>query len=105
MSTQSHFLTDFDTMRAAAQHVDEVAAAIDAELRALNGRIQPITSSWSGAGSAAFQNLHMRWGENQAKLRQTLAEIAQGIKESADRYHVQEDAVVATMQRQTSNLG
>lgn len=104
MSAQSHYLTDFDQMRATAQHVDEIANAIDAELRALNGRIQPITTSWSGSGSAAFQNLHMRWAENQTKLRQTLAEISLGINESAKRYNVQEDAVVSTMQRQASNL-
>lgn len=104
MSTSSHFTTDMEMMQTAARHVDEVATQIDNSLRRLNENITPITSTWSGAGSAAFQNLHLRWSENQTKLRQTLAEISQGLVENAQRYQAQEEAVVNSMTRQASNL-
>jgi hypothetical protein len=47
MTIASRYQTEVATMQVAARHVDEVANAIDGELRALDNRIQPIVSSWS----------------------------------------------------------
>ena len=78
-------------MQVAARHVDEVANAIDAELRALDNRIQPITSSWRGAAASSYLSLHERWTQDATKLRQVLAEISQGLTQNATRYQTNED--------------
>jgi WXG100 family type VII secretion target len=104
MPTTSSFVTEVSTMQVAAQHVNEVADAIDAELRALDNRIQPITGTWSGAGSQSFMVLHQRWVENAAKLRQVLGEISQGLTQNATRYQTNEDEVVAQMTRTAGQL-
>lgn len=105
MSTASSFLTEVSTMQVAAQHVNEVAEQIDAELRNLDNRIQPITATWQGAGAASYMALHQRWTDDQRKLRQVLAEISQGITQNATRYQTNEDEVAAAMARTSSQLG
>ncbi|MEL6893321.1 MAG: WXG100 family type VII secretion target [Actinomycetota bacterium] len=104
MTIQSAFQTEVATMEVAARHVDEVAAAIDAEMRSLDNRIQPITSSWRGAGASSYMALHLRWMENSKQLQQVLREISQGITTNAKRYQVSEDEVVAQMGRTASQL-
>ena len=104
MAATSSFQTDVATMQVSARHVDEVANAIDAELRALDSRIQPITSSWRGAGASAFMTLHERWTQDATKLRQVLAEISQGLVQNATRYQGNEDDVVAQMTRTAGQL-
>jgi WXG100 family type VII secretion target len=104
MTVTSSFITDVSTMTTAARHVDEVAAAIDAELRTLDARIAPIVGGWKGNGSAAYQQLHRRWMEDAGKLRQVLAEISLGLNQSGQRYQTQEDSVSAQMTRTLGSL-
>jgi WXG100 family type VII secretion target len=104
MPISSSFQTEVATMEVAARHVDEVANAIDAELRSLDGRIQPIASSWRGAAATAYLQLHERWTQDTTRLRQVLAEISLGLKQSATRYQTNEDAVVAQMARTAGQL-
>ncbi len=104
MPIQSAFHTEVATMEVAARHVDEVANAIDAELRALDNRIQPITSTWRGAGASSYLALHTKWTQDAQKLRQVLAEISMGLTQNAGRYQVNEDEVAAQMARTAGQL-
>lgn len=91
MAIQGSYGTELDVMQQAARRVDEVANAIDGELRALDNRIQPITSSWRGAAASAYMNLHQRWTDDANKLRATLAEISETVKRNAISYQLAED--------------
>jgi WXG100 family type VII secretion target len=104
MPITSSFQTEVAAMDVAARHVDEVANAIDAELRALDNRIQPITSSWRGAAASSYLALHERWTQDATKLRQVLAEISHGLKQNATRYQTNEDDVAAQMARTAGQL-
>lgn len=104
MGITSSFQTEVATMQVAARHVDEVANAIDAELRALDNRIQPITSTWRGEGATAYLSLHERWMQDAAKLRQVLAEISLGLGQNATRYQTNEQDVAAAMARTAGQL-
>jgi uncharacterized protein YukE len=48
--------------------------------------------------------LHERWTQDTTRLRQVLAEISLGLKQSATRYQTNEDAVVAQMARTAGQL-
>jgi WXG100 family type VII secretion target len=104
MPITSSFQTEVATMEVAARRVDEVANSIDAELRALDNRIQPITSSWRGVAASAYLSLHERWTTDAQKLRQVLAEISQGLGQNAGRYQTNEDEVAAQMARTAGQL-
>ncbi len=104
MAITSSFQTEVATMETAARRVDEVANSIEAQLRDLDNRIQPITSSWRGAAASAYLALHQRWTEDATKLRQVLAEISLGVSQNASRYQVNEDDVASQMVRTTGQL-
>jgi WXG100 family type VII secretion target len=95
MPISASFRTEVGTTQVAARHVDEVANAIDGELRALDNRIQPITSTWSGPAASAFMALHERWLQDATKLRQVLGEISQGLVQNANLYQANEDQAAA----------
>ena len=104
MSVTSSFQTDVSTMGVAARHVEEVASGIEAELRGLDNRIQPITSTWRGAAATSYLGLHERWMQDTTKLRTVLSEISTGLQQNANSYQVNEDDVVGQMQRTTTLL-
>jgi 6 kDa early secretory antigenic target len=104
MSNGNAFVTEVSTMTTAYRRVDEVANAIAQEMQALDSKIQPITSSWRGAGATSYMALHTKWTEEGNKIRQVLAEISLGLKAAADRYQAQEDSVQSTMNRATSSI-
>jgi WXG100 family type VII secretion target len=104
MPITSSFQTDVATMQTASRHVDEVANAIDGELRALDNRIQPIASTWRGAAATSYMQLHERWTQDATKLRQVLAEISMGLTQNATRYQTNEDDVTAQMTRTAGQL-
>lgn len=104
MAITSSFQTEVATMEVAARRVDEVAAAIEAELRSLDSRIQPITSTWRGAAATAYLSLHERWTADATRLRQVLAEISLGLNQNATRYQTNEDQVAAQMARTAGSL-
>ena len=104
MPISSSFQTEVATMQVAARHIDEVANAIDGELRALDNRIQPIASTWRGATATAYMQLHERWTQDATKLRQVLAEISMGLTKNATTYQTNEDELTGTMARATGQL-
>jgi 6 kDa early secretory antigenic target len=104
MSNGNAFVTEVATMTTAYKHVDEVANSIAQELQSLDSRIQPIASSWRGAGASSYMALHTKWTEDANKLRQVLAEISLGLKQAADRYQAQEDAVQSKFNRAKTAL-
>lgn len=104
MTVSSAFTTETATMNVAAQRVNDVADAVEAELRALDNRIQPITSSWRGAAASAYLALHARWTLDARELRTVLGEISQALTQNATRYQTTEDDVAAQMTRVSSTL-
>lgn len=104
MPISNSFVTETATMKTASNHVVEVAGQIEQDLRTLDSAIQPITSSWSGAGSAAYLQLHARWVEETRKLRAVLEEISNGLGQNANRYQANEDDVVSQMNRVTGQF-
>jgi WXG100 family type VII secretion target len=105
MATASSFRTNVDTMQSASQRVEEVADAVDAALRNLDSRIQPVVGTWSSDTSTAYIQLHQRWTEQARRLRLVLVDIAAGIRQNASNYGTNESELTAAVTRMSGQLG
>lgn len=101
--TAASFKTTVPEMQQASNHVTEVAAAIDGEMRRLDNLIQPISSVWQGAAAGSFLMLHQTWIERQSKLRLVLDDVAAGLMANAHGYQQNDDALQSTF-TQTNGL-
>jgi WXG100 family type VII secretion target len=86
-----------DEMARAAQHVAGVNHAVQGELSALRGRLEPLAGAWVGRAAAQFAQLMVRWDTDARSLNQALAGIGHAIEGSHGTYQRQEDDQVAAM--------
>jgi ESAT-6 family protein len=86
-----------DEMARAAQHVAGVNHAVQGELSALRGRLEPLAGAWVGRAAAQFAQLMVRWDTDARSLNQALAGIGHAIEGSRGTYQRQEDDQVAAM--------
>lgn len=94
------FNTDAATMQRAAQQVQQVSEEITAELRSLQGNLDPVAASWRGSASSAFQQLMVRWNEDASKLTSAL----QGISEMLDSTNKNYSQVEESNHSQIANI-
>jgi WXG100 family type VII secretion target len=99
------FGTTTEEMARAAQHVASVNAAVQGELTALRGRLEPLAGAWVGRASTQFAALMARWDADARSLNQALGAIGQAIDGSRVTYERQEEAQAAAMTSISNALG
>ena len=99
------FGTTTEEMARAAQHVAAVNQAVQGDLTALRGRLEPLAGAWVGRASAQFAQLMARWDTDARALNQALGGIGQAIDGSRATYERQESDQAAAMTSISNALG
>lgn len=99
------FGTTTEEMARASQHVGAVNAAVQGELTALRGRLEPLAGAWVGRASTQFAQLMVRWDGDARSLNEALRSIGAAIQGSAVTYDRHEEAQAATMTSISNALG
>lgn len=99
------FNTDAATMQRAAQQVQQVSEEINAELKALQGNLDPVAASWKGSAASAFQQLMVRWSEDANKLTSALQGISEMLDSTNKNYSQVEEANHSQIANILSGLG
>jgi WXG100 family type VII secretion target len=99
------FGTDAAVMQKAAQQVQQVSDEISAELRSLQGNLEPVASQWKGAAASAFQQLMVKWHDDANKLTQALQGIAEMLDSTTKGYTQVEDSNTSQISNILSGLG
>src|SRR5882672_1348685 len=95
----AQFGASLDVMAQAAVHVRTVNEEIGSLLGTLMGQLEPIASTWKGAASTAFQQLHERWNADAQKLNAALGSIAESLSGTHQVYSASEEATHAAVGR------
>jgi WXG100 family type VII secretion target len=95
----AQFGASLDVMAQAAVQVRTVNEEIGQQLSTLMGQLEPIASTWKGAASSAFQQLHLRWNADAQKLNAALASIAEALSGTHKAYSASEEANHAAVNR------
>ena len=90
MSNQ--FRTEITEMDAAAIHVREVNANIQASLDSLLSRLSALTDTWQGAAAASFHGLKDRWIAETKDLNATLMSISEALDKTKENYSATDEA-------------
>lgn len=98
------FGTTTEEMARAAGHVLSVDDAVQNELAALRGKLQPLAGAWTGRAAGQFAALMARWDADARALNQALRSIGEAIRGSGATYRTQEDLQAATMASITDAL-
>ncbi|WIM68138.1 WXG100 family type VII secretion target [Corynebacterium breve] len=77
------FQTEADVMRAAADHTRVVHDAVQSELRRLQEAIMETQSFWKGEAKSTFDDLMVRYDDEEAKLLKALTDIGNNIDSNA----------------------
>ncbi|AOW92102.1 hypothetical protein BFN03_03635 [Rhodococcus sp. WMMA185] len=85
-------VTDVAQMQAAAGHVEDVNAQLQATINGLKDRCEASRESWEGSAQAAFAQLMVRYGDASRRLQQALDETATKIRENGKGYDAAEQA-------------
>ena len=85
------FGTQFDVMQKAAQSVQQAVQDINAEMRSLQGNLEPVASSWQGSAASAFQQLMQRFNDDGQKLTQALDAIGEALGANTKNYSAVEE--------------
>lgn len=100
----SGFRTELPTMEAAAQHVFEVNANIQAQLGQLLARLEPLAGTWQSGAASSFQALKQRWHDEATKLNVVLREIGEGLQTTHRNYQATDTANADGFTRQAGTL-
>lgn len=98
------FRTELPTMQQASQHVFQVNDQIQAQLRSLWSRLEPLAGSWQGVAATSFTTLHERWQADAAKLNTALRGIGEALVANQRNYATSEDTNQSGFSRITSQL-
>jgi len=101
----AQFGATLDVMAQAAAHVGTVNEEIAALLATLLAQLEPIASTWKGAASGAFQNLHQRWNADARKLNAALGGIAESLSGIHRRYSAAEESNTTAVNRVAGLIG
>lgn len=78
--------TEADVMRSAASHVDDVNTEVNAEIERVQDVAQSMRASWEGRAAGSFEQLMQRYDDAQRRLNESLADIANNIRDNAKHY-------------------
>lgn len=104
MSPYGGFGTTTEEMTRAAQHVASASDAVQAELRSLRAKLEPLAGLWTGRAASQFAALMARWDGDARSLSAALGSISAAIGSSGTSYASFEDDQAGTMSSITSAL-
>lgn len=99
------FRTDLTTMATASQHVIEVNEHVQASLRDLLTRLEPLLGTWQGGAAASFHVLKERWHDQARQLNDALLAIGERLGQAGVTYAESDDANRAGFTGLTAGLG
>lgn len=76
---------EFGAIAAASQDINSTSARTNGLLADLKSVIVPMTSTWEGDSSAAYQEAQAKWDNASEELNVVLATIASTVGEGNDR--------------------
>lgn len=98
------FDTQLPTMQQAAAHVSVVNQQIQTQLSTLMHQLVPLTSAWKGQAATTFQQLMTQWHNDATTLNGVLQSISEGLAQSHQTYHAQEETVTQHVSSVYTNL-
>jgi len=85
------FGTQTDQMAKAAQQVLQVSESLQQQMRSLMNNLEPLSASWQGTASSAFQQLMERFNQDSQKLSTALGNIANALDANSKSYAASEE--------------
>jgi WXG100 family type VII secretion target len=79
-------------METTARKFEDSNAALQQMLSTLLGELGGLRSGWQGSGAAAFDQVKIRYEEDQQKLQKSLTETATAIRTAGTRYTATDSA-------------
>ena len=80
------FGTETDAMLGVAQRIQDIKQGMQGHMGTLQSQLAPLAGTWRGQGSAAFQQLMVRWNEDATRINAALDEIAVKVAQSGRTY-------------------
>lgn len=100
----AQFTTGSSEMMQGVRSLQEMNESLQASLRQLQGEVESIGGSWSGAAATAFQNLMMRFNEDASKLNQNLQQMSEAMTGNNQAYQASEEANQSEMSKLLGGL-
>ncbi len=91
------YTVTFDTgdIAAKAQAARTTADEIEQLLNTLNGQMQALAESYTGAAASAFQEVYLRWQTTQVQIKGELADISTGLANTGTARDDQESSLTS----------
>ncbi|MHC1562896.1 WXG100 family type VII secretion target [Actinomycetospora sp. C-140] len=80
------FGTETDAMLGVAHRIQDIKQGMAGHMGTLQSQLAPLAGTWRGQGSAAFQQLMVRWNEDATRINTALDEIAAKVGRSGRTY-------------------
>lgn len=82
----THFSVDSDQVSLANQAIQTTIARVATDHDTLHSQLMALQNSWTGAASASFQELAIRWRQTSSAVETQLAEIGLALQQAANLY-------------------
>lgn len=83
---QSRTQTDAVVLHQTAARFEQVDEELQAMLRGLLHRLEPVRAGWQGSGGRSFERVKAVWAQDQAELHGALRETAAALRSAGTRY-------------------
>ncbi|HSP59506.1 MAG TPA: WXG100 family type VII secretion target [Ornithinimicrobium sp.] len=84
------FAVDTARIAAASGDIERISATIEAEVRAMMGKLTALQDCWQGSASAGFQAVTQDWGATQERVRSSLQQISTTLRTAGQDYELVE---------------
>jgi WXG100 family type VII secretion target len=88
----SHYEVDVVRLEQAATAVQQRSGAIQAEVAAMHRQLADLQAVWRGAAAGAFAGVVADWSATQARVEQSLGQIAAAMRVASQAYGEAEQA-------------
>lgn len=82
----SQFQVDTDRIAGAAGDITRISTEIDTQVAAMMGRLTGLQDAWQGSAAQRFQAVAGEWRATQAKVRESLDQIARLLGQAGQQY-------------------
>lgn len=88
----STFRVDTARIGAASGDIQRIAGTIEAEVRAMMGKLNALQDCWQGSAAGNFSAISQEWNATQEKVRTSLQNISTALRVAGEDYQLVEDA-------------
>jgi early secretory antigenic target protein ESAT-6 len=82
----SQFSVDTDRIAAASGDINRISAEIDSQVAAMMSRLTALQDAWTGSAATRFQGVASEWRGTQARVRESLDDIARLLAQASQQY-------------------